>query len=107
MPSIAEIVTFLEDKDCLRLGESPWDPGDLSAEYEIRQVDWRGLFGRRPTRDGAPWDLYPDPWLGDPDQELIGVIDQVLSPLEGRESPAPIEPHDCWDVCAWYQPIHY
>jgi hypothetical protein len=56
MPTTTEVVEFLEEKNSLRLGESPWDPGELSEDYEIRQVDWGTLFGGKP---GAPLVIIP------------------------------------------------
>ena len=102
MPTTAQVVEFLDEKNSLRLGESPWDPGDLSDRYEIWQVDWNRLFGGRPRRVELPWELDEDRWFLE-DHELV---DRVLRLFDDRHTDVSGE-KDAWDVCAWYQPIHF
>lgn len=103
MPDIDQLVEFLDRREALQLGESPWrPPPDDSDAYEL---DWERLFDEPDDREGSQlepidnWDSFGEladtfgPWIGRRpearDHEEVPVIES--------------EAH----FCAWYQPIHY
>jgi hypothetical protein len=112
MPTIDEAVRFLIENRSLRLGESPWPDVD-DEDQEIFQIDWPKLFPR-PNRnfareEGLP---YGDDWEFEPTEAELGELRDVFG-----AGPPPRQMPDLqgvtqigqpqWDICAWYQPIHY
>lgn len=107
MPDIAQLVEFLERRESLRLGESPWQPApDDSDVYEL---DWDGLFAEEEADRGADanyvWDFEGQ--LADEYGPLIGRRPEPSEakdvPVIERPDPDPARQH----FCAWYQPIHF
>jgi len=105
MPSLTEIIDFLEEKGSLELGASPWQPDTNDDQVEIINVDWKRLFGNKPEMDGDERDLSGDQsvFLLEDDRILSIIYDALES-----EIPSVFEDgKDQWDVCAWYKPIHF
>lgn len=108
---IEKIVEFLIREKCLRLGDSPWP--SYGDDDDVYQVDWDVLFPpQTPARDGEAWDLYGDDWEIEFDADLTGAIESNLGkgpPGENEELNTAPTDHagGKWDICAWYQPIHY
>lgn len=97
--NIEKIVNILDRDGALEL-----DNEERTYGYEdvVNEVDWDKLWSSTER-------LGDDPWvLTDPD-----VIGEILKGI-GRLNDPPSWPGDVtnsdtsiWDVCAWYQPIHY
>jgi predicted RNA binding protein YcfA (HicA-like mRNA interferase family) len=112
MPSIEDTVQFLIENDSLHIGESPWPSSDEDKE-DIHQVDWSILFppSNRPnsSEDGPPQN---DNWAFPVTEEEIEELKEVfgtwhpLNPQSNNQISSPMHLPQ-WDVCAWYQPIHY
>lgn len=104
MPELFEIVDLLERNEALSLDDpaQPWPGLDVDEEVDVLEVDWRRLFpGRVRDRGNADWELY-----GDDDWSLPGAaIDRILSGEDLGAGATVRVPG--WDVCAWYQPIHF
>jgi len=110
MPSDSEIINLLKKYNALKPGESPW-PTYNSNEEERYRVDWDSLFprlrGRRQVEERT-WDIQDDRWNPAWDREFLGSLQNDLN----REEPTADELEEIgktllWDVCAWYQPIHF
>lgn len=110
MPSTDEIIKLLEEYQALRLGESPWRTYN-SNEGQRFNVDWDSLFPRvraRRQMQERIWDVEEDRWNPQWDREFLGALEEDLD----REEPSDDELDDIgktmlWDICAWYQPIHF
>ena len=111
MPSAREIINLLRKYDALRLGQSPW-PTYNPNEGELYRVDWDGLFPRRRARhqveEELRWGIQDDRWDPEWDRDFLGALEVNLD----REEPTDDELEGIgknllWDVCAWYQPIHF
>lgn len=104
MPELFEIVDLLERNEALRLDDpaQPWPGLDVDEDVEVVEVDWRRLFpGRVLDRGNADWELY-----GDDDWSLPGeALERIASGGDVGGSNGVLVPG--WDVCAWYQPIHF
>ena len=89
-------VEFLERKDVLADGGSPWRT--LSQDEEKEWLDWDQLFpNARPKEGGDALSLEPT-------AEQAGKLRQHIDEGErGSQETSEM----CWDRCAWYQPIHY
>lgn len=101
MNRIDEVIDVLDADDSLALGQSPWHKEVDHESFEVRQVDWSRLFPNRRPQDRSPetdWEFYGDDW--DIDSELPYEI------FEGASEVDVSKPEE-WDVCAWYQPIHF
>ena len=99
---ILEIVSTLERDEGLELGGSPWEPDVRHDSVFTHQVDWRKLFPEeRPQDQGLEydWEVYGDDW--EVDTEDLGEIFEPVPEVGNNSSP------EEWDVCAWYQPIHF
>jgi len=109
MPTDSETIDSLKQYDALKLGESPW-PTYNSDEGERYPLDWNSLFPRLRERrriEGI-WDIQDDSWEPAWDQEFLSILEDDLR----REEPIDSELEQMgkallWDVCAWYQPIHF
>lgn len=114
MELIDPLVELLERDDALELENHEQTYGD---DFEPVAVDWDRLFPAkaRLERDGEDWDLYGDPWRPEwPDDFLDDIVKRAQSADFPSDEPEDIFPEDVlrqgryiWDVCAWYQPIHY
>ncbi|RIK62647.1 MAG: hypothetical protein DCC65_17210 [Planctomycetota bacterium] len=108
---IEKIVEFLIREKSLGQGDSPWP--SYGDDDDVYQIDWDILFPpNTPVRDGEAWDLYGDDWEIEFDADLTGAIESNLGKGPPRENEGPrTAPTDHagrnWDMCAWYQPIHY
>jgi hypothetical protein len=111
MPSDAEIINLLKKYGALKLGKSPW-PTYNSNEGQCYHVHWDGLFPRHRARhqveEERRWDIQDDRWNPEWDREFLGNLQEEIS----REEPTDTEIERIgetllWDVCAWYQPIHF
>jgi hypothetical protein len=105
MPSVSNIVSFLDKYNALELGGSPWPSYDES-DGDIYHFDWPGFF------DNADDDNLADIWV----PRIGGFLNDLgrnlgqgnLGPDSDRGvSYEEEESRPTWDVCAWYQPIHY
>lgn len=102
------IVDFLIKEKSLRLGDSPWPT--YSPDESLHNVDWEALFPRsRPGRDGNEWDLFRDEsgWHPELDDEFLIKIENSFGDRPTEEDPSSECGRSRWDVCAWYQPVHY
>jgi len=107
---IDKVVDFLIKENALRVGASPW-PTYGESDQSIN-VDWERLFPRtKSERDGNDWDLYGDGWSPEFGREFLDDIEEALGqgpPERARTADERAEGRSArWDVCAWYQPIHY
>jgi hypothetical protein len=111
MPSDSEIIDLLKKYWALKLGESPW-PTYNPNEGERHRVDWESLFpglrGRRQLEEQRIWDIQDDRWNPEWEREFVSALQNDLN----REEPTDSELEEIgktmlWDVCAWYQPIHF
>lgn len=101
MNRIDEIISVLDADECLALGKSPWHKGIDYDLYEIRQVNWEKLFPKHKPQDRSPyndWEIFGDEWEIDSE-----IPYEIFENLSENEEETPEE----WDVCAWYQPIHF
>ncbi|KLR59931.1 putative periplasmic or secreted lipoprotein [Actinobacteria bacterium IMCC26207] len=106
MPELIEIIDLLDRNDVLSLDDpvQPWPSIDETEEVEISEVDWGQLFpGRVIDRGNEDWDLYGggDDWSLP--EEALDRIRSGRNPGTGERSNGV----PGWDVCAWYQPIHF
>lgn len=105
MPTIDQAVDFLIRNKALELGESPWPSWeDNQDSYEI---DWGRMF---PSPRDVVFDNdlpYGDDWDIAPTAEEEAELNRVLGTGAPQRQPSGegIEPQ--WDICAWYQPIHF
>src|SRR5215471_14833223 len=98
MPTIDEAVDFLLANNALELGESPWPT--YEGGQEVHQIEWDRLFPSRGSDVIDNWDFGPT-------VDEIGILHETLGggppPVEGSQSGHQAK----WDICAWYQPIHF
>lgn len=103
MPEIEQLVDFLDRRESLRLGESPWQP--TPNDSEVYELDWDGLFEEEDDEAVGQNDLEAR-WHG------FGELADTFGPWIGRR-PEPAEGKDVPIIesdthfCAWYQPIHF
>lgn len=101
MNRIDEIISVLDADNSLELGQSPWHKEIDHERYEIRQVDWGRLFPNSKPQDRSPdndWEIYGDDWEIDSETPY-----EIFEEGSDQDASRPEE----WDVCAWYQPIHF
>lgn len=101
MNRIDEVISVLEADNSLALGQSPWATDIDDKSFEIRQVDWGKLFPHKGPQDISrdnDWEVHGDDW--DIDGELEHEIFESASEID-------VSTPEEWDVCAWYQPIHF
>ena len=99
MPTIDQAVDFLIKNNALELGESPWPTYDDTED--VFEIDWRRLLLLRPQNldNGFPYD---DDWNPEISEEELNQLRQDLG-----AGPPDVGPPSQWDICAWYQPIHF
>ncbi len=94
---IHKIICVLDRDDSLQLDN---DEKTYQQEDEINDVDWDRLWELPSKETNEPW------VLSDPD-----VIGTILGGGNGSAVPWPKDVQEkdkgIWDVCAWYQPIHF
>ena len=102
MPTLAQILGFLEREEALEVGEAPDVWPTLGPDEPVYEVDWSRLFpGRIRDRGLADWDLYDnDTWTLPPEVTDRLASDEAIGTSLDRNPPG-------WDRCAWYQPIHF
>lgn len=106
MPTIDQAVDYLINNHALELGESHWPTHEDGQE--IYEIDWDQLFPPR-SRDvvldnGFP---YGDNWDIQPTPEELGELGNLLGiGMPDQQPPKPGQ-QPRWDICAWYQPIHF
>jgi hypothetical protein len=101
MNRIDEIISVLDADNSLELGQSPWHKEIDHERYEIKQVDWGRLFPNSKPQDRSPdndWEIYGDDWEIDSETPY-----EIFEEGSDQDASRPEE----WDVCAWYQPIHF
>lgn len=106
MPNIDQAVDFLVRNNALELGESPWPTRE--DDQDVYEIDWDKLFPPR-SRDIVTENAFPfgDHLETSPTDEEIGQLKNLLGVGAPRvDSPAPNQEPN-WDMCAWYQPIHF
>lgn len=111
MPNEKEIIDFLKKYGALKLGESPWPTYNPNNE-ERYPVDWDTLFprlrGRRQLEEQRIWDIQDDKWYPEWDEEFLGTLERDLNHQEPtNDELEEIGKTLVWDICAWYQPIHF
>jgi predicted RNA binding protein YcfA (HicA-like mRNA interferase family) len=112
-PDIQPMLDVLERDEALDLGAQE---EKLDDEHEVVPTDWPAMFPGRPVRDGEhDWDVHGGDW------ELDGDIAEELARAASAGGEFPVElpmddgPGDIvrdddggiWDICAWYQPMHF
>ena len=101
MARIDEIIHVLDMDSSLAFGGSPWGSEIDHESVDIKQVDWEKLFpSRKPTDRNTEedWKIYGDEWTID-----LDVATEIFDNASEIDACQPEE----WDVCAWYQPIHF
>jgi hypothetical protein len=101
MAKIDEIIHVLDMDSSLAFGGSPWGHEIDHESVDIKQVDWEKLFpSRKPTDRNTEedWKIYGDEWTID-----LDVATEIFDNASEIDTCQPEE----WDVCAWYQPIHF
>jgi len=108
MPDINDITSFLQRLGALELGASPW-PAFSEQDGERFPLDWHELFPRREfrTSDDIDWDFRGDPWEPDFDEYSDDIRAAVEQGLPAPDEGSSVAGGSQWDVCAWYQPIHF
>lgn len=103
---VDKVVRFLIKEHALVLGGSPWP--DVGPAENAANIDWARLFPTsRPARDGDfEWDLLGDGWNPEFSEELLNEIDRALG-VGPPDEHATARSRGSWDVCAWYQPVHF
>lgn len=92
MNSSSDIVRFLSREDQLRLGDSP--RGDVDrGDYDFFPVDWGTLLN--------------DEWMPQVDDGELDDLAGTIGTAWSRPGRAGSESSWGWDICAWYQPIHF
>ena len=114
MDNIAPIVELLDRDGALELDIEERTYGEVDEPVSI---DWGSLFPGQNVAKGTPdWELVDDPWNSDLPDEIVdeisaaveserGVLDSPFGPSFPEDVERSAEP--IWEVCAWYQPIHY
>ncbi len=106
MPTIDQAVDFLIKNHSLELGESPWPT--YGEGQEVHEIDWDHLFPRRGRDvvldDGFP---YGDNWDIQPTPDELGELGNLLGVGSPDRQPPTADQQPKWDICAWYQPIHF
>jgi len=104
MPDIEQIIDFLDRRDSLALGESPWQPAP--DDSDIYELDWDVLFENEDDGEEFRSNDQNDGWSGY-DRLVDTFLKRVArrpGPDEGKDAPV-IESTSHY--CAWYQPIHF
>jgi hypothetical protein len=112
MPSAEEFVDFLREQDAIVEGQSPWP--SWNEEEERSPIAWNRLFpSGRPRGDVADVEnrilgKEETRWRPSFPEELGRTISEVVGrrPSQPRRTAEGTESGG-WDVCAWYQPMHY
>jgi len=97
--NVAEIVNILDRDGALELDN---DERTYGLEDEINEIDWDKLWSSQGKLEEEPWVLN--------DSEVIGEILEGIGRIDNpRPWPGDVTNSDraVWDVCAWYQPIHF
>lgn len=104
MPSIVKIIKFLQDNQAIRQNESPWPSYSLDNNQQERfRVNWSQLFPSVNRDNAEQWSGATEELEGLAQEltERIGDSDFSNEDLENMGS------SQLWDVCAWYQPVHF
>lgn len=104
-PDISHIIDFLDRNESLPPEHEEHTYGE---EEEPLLVEWNRLFpsfgSSDDDEDGDGWDFF-DP---DFEAELGAILNGVDDGERWMPPPPPDGPNRAhWDVCAWYQPIHF
>jgi predicted RNA binding protein YcfA (HicA-like mRNA interferase family) len=120
MPSGEQVADYLIDEKQVQLGDCPpWPEKPLEDDEELEEINWSNLFptkrlspgdGNLSTHEGSLVDLPPDwrelgrdPWNPDLDRTFTKLIEETL----GTGKPGDDASFGGWDICAWYQPVHF
>lgn len=97
--NVEGIVNILERDEALKLDNEERTYG---FEDEVNEIDWDKLWSLQDKFGEEPWVLSDSDVIG----EILGGIGSVDNP---RPWPSDVTNSDSavWDVCAWYQPIHF
>jgi len=110
MLDISDIIEFFKRNENYQRGESPW----LSynpREFDRHRLVWSGLFPKRfPRREygNYEWDRFNESDFPELDERFMRDLEETLT--QGPPTDEEIKEmaqDNRWDVCAWYQPIHY
>ena len=110
---VERAVDFLVREGSMEFGESPWPT--YGEDQDVFTVDWKTLFPEKTRPQQAVeehgYGLEPenDPWPFDATRasDLIPLIQEASKRGEGQDFFGEEQHHAGWDVCAWYQPIHF
>jgi predicted RNA binding protein YcfA (HicA-like mRNA interferase family) len=94
VPNLDAVVDYLNDQGTLQLDprRSPWPT--YAEDEDVFLVDWDQLFPNLDQRDE----------LDDADgRDVTDGIERAIA----RETEPAVGPGDGWDICGWYQPVHF
>lgn len=97
--NVETIISILDRDGALELDHEELTYG---FEDEVNEVDWDRLWSSPDKFNDDPWVLTNSDVIG----EILGGIGRIDNP---RPWPTDVANSDAaiWDVCAWYQPIHF
>lgn len=106
MPSIDQAVDYLIRNNALELGGSSWPTQEEGQD--VHEVDWDALFPPR-GRDVAIENGFPygDDWDFEATQDELAQLENLFGIGMPAGQPPPLGQEPKWDICAWYQPIHF
>jgi len=113
MENIDPIVDMLDRDNALELDNQE---RTYSEDHKPVAIDWDSLFpGRIGEKGEEDWEVFGDPWQSElPENVVSEIVGQIGSEGIESDSPSSSYPEDVeksegaiWDICAWYQPIHY
>ena len=105
MPRDVEIIQFLEERDALSLGDSPWPTA--TDQDQLTPIDYDSMF---PSGSDL---IDDDPLLDSLPDDLLALGDDLLSTGDafgrslGAAEDQTAEGGNTFDFLAWYQPIHF
>lgn len=113
MDKIFPIVQMLDRENALELDNNE---RTYEEDHEPISVEWNSLFPKQGGSKGdQDWEVNEDPWESRlPDEIIEEIIGGISSGRPISDYPTPDYPEDVeqsdnaiWEICAWYQPIHY
>ena len=104
MPSVNKIIKFLEENQALRQNESPWPTfSPTNNQQERHLINWVQLFPSTDSNDSGQW-----PGENEVLEDLARDIGEVITGGDiSNEDLEAMATSQLWDICAWYQPVHY
>ena len=88
MPKLSDVIDFLDEKEALKTGDSPWGHNEVNDNYDIYHVDWKQLFKQDDANDDSSINGRNDTvWSID---ENLEVLLRILKPLCPRTKYSPL-----------------